>query len=137
MTEKHSKTQRHIPYTQYELDTIIYRMLTVLGIPANLKGFKYLNAAISAVYYDPQAGHRIVSGLYARLALENNTAPWCVEHSIRTALLRIRKHGIERKLIRLFGKTFDITPKKLIISAAEKLREDSGLQDMPIDRNAK
>ncbi len=111
-------------YSPAELEARVFRLLSRFGISANLKGFNYLTSAIMAVYYDPEQGKRIVKGLYRRVAEENGTTPACVEHSIRTALARI-KYGNTN--VKYFEISYDeyLTAKKFINLVARKLREEA------------
>ena len=124
-------------YTQSELDIKLFKTLTKLGISANLKGFRYLNSAISAVYYDPQAGSHVVSGLYNRLALENHTTPECIERSMRTALHRVQRTDNRDNFFSFFGEDAGLTTKKFINSIAKKLREESDEEKDNKNRTAK
>ncbi len=111
-------------YSPAELEARVFRLLSRFGISANLKGFNYLTSAIIAVYYDPDQGKRIVKGLYRRVSEESGTTPACVEHSIRTALARI-KYGNTN--VKYFEISYDeyLTAKKFINLVAKKLREEA------------
>lgn len=59
-------------------------LLLSLGIPANMKGFKYIRSAVEAIN---SAGPVPLSGgIYKEVALLYNTTPACVERCIRHAI---------------------------------------------------
>ncbi len=59
-------------------------LLLSLGVPANMKGFKYMRSAVEAVN---TAGPLPLSGgIYKRIALIYDTTPACVERCIRHAI---------------------------------------------------
>ncbi len=104
------------------LDVLIYDMMLEFGIPANLKGYRYLSDAIRITYYEPQLASRIMEGLYTRIAEENNTSVQCVERSLRTALGRVDALRDKSILMKYFGTDKCPPTKKFICSVADRLR---------------
>ncbi len=112
-------------FTAAEISRKLFSLFPLLGISANLRGFKYLCDAVCEVYYDPVVGERVVKGLYRFIAQKNNTTPDCVEHSIRTALGRLERPGNKAKYFEFVGKEVGYTAKKFINAVAGKLRAES------------
>ncbi|MBQ8248746.1 MAG: sporulation initiation factor Spo0A C-terminal domain-containing protein [Clostridia bacterium] len=104
------------------LDVLIYEMMLEFGIPANLKGYRYLSDAIRITYYEPQLASRIMEGLYTRIAEENGTTVQCVERSLRTALRRVKRLRDKTVLMKYFDSEVCPSTKKFINSIADRLR---------------
>lgn len=104
------------------LDVLIYEMMLELGIPANLKGYRYLSDAIRITYFEPQLASRIMNGLYSRIANENGTTVQCVERSLRTALHRVKRLRDKTVLMKYFDSDKCPPPKKFINSIVDSLR---------------
>ena len=104
------------------LDVMIYDLMLEFGIPANLKGYRYLSDAIKITYYEPQLASRIMDGLYTRIANENNTTVQCVERSLRTALKRVEGLRDKSILLKYFGTDKCPPTKKFICCTADRLR---------------
>lgn len=111
-------------FTVAEISRKLFSLLPRLGISANLRGFKYLCDAVCEVYYNPDVGEHVVTGLYRFIAQKNNTTSDCVEHSIRTALGRLDRPGNKAKYFEYIGKEAGYTAKKFINAVADKLRAD-------------
>ncbi len=104
------------------LDVLIYEMMLEFGIPANLRGYRYLSDAIRITYYEPQLASRIMVGLYARIADENGTTVQCVERSLRTALRRVKRLRDKTVLMKYFDSDVCPSTKKFINTIADRLR---------------
>ena len=111
-------------FTVAEITRKLFSLFSLLGIPANLRGFKYLCDAVCEVYYDPSVGDGVVKGLYCRVAQKNGTTYQCVEHSIRTALERLERPGNKAKYFEFVGKEAGYTAKKFINAVADRLRAE-------------
>jgi len=98
-------------------------MMLDIGISANLKGFKYLTAAVKTVYFDPQAAKSIVTKLYGSIAVENTTTYVSVERALRTARQRVIASNNWAAFRKYFGTDECPTVKKMIVLLAERLRE--------------
>ncbi len=112
-------------FTVAEITKKLFSLFPLLGISANLRGFKYLCDAVCTVYYDPSVGDGVVKGLYCFIAQKNSTTPVCVEHSIRTALGRLDRPGNKAKYFEFVGEEVGYTAKKFINAVAGKLRAES------------
>lgn len=69
-----------------ELDVRITKVLTEIGIPANLLGFKYLRKSIHKCIDDPTLECGIVKKLYPIVATEFDTTPSRCERAMRHAI---------------------------------------------------
>ncbi len=116
-----SPKPQNVPPTEAEIEKMVFRLLLEIGISANLKGFKYLNDGIIAVYRDKALGNNIVGGLYAYLAEEYDTTVQCVERAIRHAMYRKQQLNGKRMAKKYFGDLFPLTPKKFINLVADEL----------------
>ena len=92
------------------------------GIPANLKGYRYLSDAIKLTYCKPELASRIMEGLYSKIAEDNDTTVQCVERSLRTALKRVDALRDKSVIVKNFGTEKCPSPKKFICCIADKLR---------------
>lgn len=78
-----------------------------LGIPVNLNGFQYLRDAIMIAAERPQVMNAVTKVLYPTVAKMNNTTPFRVERSIRSAISIAWNRCRESVIERLFGGTVD------------------------------
>ncbi|MBQ8249108.1 MAG: sporulation initiation factor Spo0A C-terminal domain-containing protein [Clostridia bacterium] len=108
------------------LNELIDLLISELGIPTHLKGFKYFSLAINIVYADPGAIRNVITGLYRRIADIYSTSVSCVERDMRTAL----KMAISSGRLTLFDEYFVcalsnrsvIPPRRFIAILSERLR---------------
>jgi len=84
---------------------IITRLLQQLGIPANIRGFYYLREAIYLTLCDSSMVESITKKMYPAVAEAYNTAPFCVERTIRYAIETAWKRGHLETMEELFGYT--------------------------------
>lgn len=79
-----------IDSTIEELENRLLRNITDklhrLGVPSNLKGFKYLLEGIRLVYNNPNYTGKITKKLYPEIALKYDSTPSKVERAMRHAL---------------------------------------------------
>lgn len=68
------------------LEMIITRVLFIFGIPANLKGYKYIREALIMTIKDREVVNLITKVLYPDIAKKYGTSPSCVSCSIRHAI---------------------------------------------------
>ena len=59
--------------------------MQTLGVPAHMKGYRYLCRAVELVMEDPSLVHALTKALYPAVAREFGVPPACVERSIRSA----------------------------------------------------
>ena len=65
----------------------IDRILSDLGIPDHLYGYKFLQTAIELSLEDPKLIYSMTYGLYPAVAERHNTHPYSVERGIRNAIV--------------------------------------------------
>lgn len=63
-------------------------LLTALGVPARLSGFRYLTDAILFLLYQPMGMRFLAIEVYPVIARKYSTTPFAVEHAIRAAIQR-------------------------------------------------
>lgn len=83
----------------------ITRLLVRIGVPAHLKGYRYLREAISFVLARGGDVRGITKDIYPHLAQEYRTIPSRVERGIRHAIEVAWSRGDVAELHRLFGAT--------------------------------
>ena len=69
-----------------EFEGIVHHICKELGIPAHVKGFKYVQRAILLTIDNSEMGNRITKMLYPTLAKEFGSTPSRVERAIRHAI---------------------------------------------------
>ena len=87
------------PHPEFEIHTVAGKLLSMnlivrhlsdmlisLGIPCNVKGFKYLREAILAVVKRPDIINSITKELYPTIAKTQHTTPERVERAIRHSI---------------------------------------------------
>lgn len=63
-------------------------LLTALGVPARLSGFRYLTDTILFLLYQPMGMRFLAIEVYPVIARKYSTTPFAVEHAIRAAIQR-------------------------------------------------
>lgn len=87
------------------LDVTIAQMLSGLGVPSQIKGFRYLRRAIGLVVGDLRLVNSMTKELYPGIAREFQTTPAGVERSIRHAICVAWSRGDSPRLQELFSYT--------------------------------
>jgi len=101
----------------------ITSIINVIGVPAHLKGYRYLRTAIGMVAADMDLLSAITKELYPAIAKQNNTTPSSVERAIRNAIDAAWNRGRFETLDRLFGYTVrKPTNSEFISIISDKLR---------------
>lgn len=72
--------------TYYELDKIISKRLNEIGIPARLKGYRYMITAIKRIVENDEALESVTKILYPDVAKKHNSTAQRVEKAIRHAI---------------------------------------------------
>jgi Response regulator containing a CheY-like receiver domain and an HTH DNA-binding domain len=88
-------------------ENTISDLLKSVGIPVNIKGFRYLKNAIEIVTKDISNMDRITKRLYQQIADNHNSTPSRVERDIRHAIEVAYNRGNPRLLNEIFGYTID------------------------------
>lgn len=92
------------------VEKIVTRYLKEIGIPANIKGYRYLREAVIMVLNKPEVIDKITKGLYPDLAKAFGDTPSNVERSIRHAIELAFSRGNVDVLNRIFG--YAVHPNK-------------------------
>lgn len=112
---------------QRELHQRITSILQEIGVPAHIKGYQYLRAAIEMVVKDPALIDAVTKALYPDVAKEYGTTASRVERAIRHAIEVAWDRGDLDTLQKYFGYTVSNTKGKptnseFIAMIADKLR---------------
>lgn len=68
------------------LERIVTEIINKLGIPANVKGYRYLRSAVVMAADDPELAESITKKLYPAVAAQYCATPARVERNIRHAI---------------------------------------------------
>ena len=118
-------------YITNNIDEIIESKVTNIihkvGIPAHIKGYKYLRCAIKKTIIDEDIINSVTKELYPEVAKEYNTTPPRVERAIRHAIEVAWNRGEEETLNKIFGYTVSSnkgkpTNSEFIAMIADRLR---------------
>lgn len=90
-----------------DLDKVIQVSLSQIGVPHNLKGYRYIVYAIKKGINDRDILNYIVKGLYISIAEENGDKSSRVERAIRHAIEVCWKRGNANVINKMFGYTVD------------------------------
>lgn len=112
-----------------DLDAEVTAMIQELGVPAHLKGYRYLREAILLVIDQAELLGSITKGLYPRIARLYSSTPSRVERSIRHAIELAWTRGNQEALRELFGQAKlrdrgKPTNSEFIAMVADRLRRN-------------
>lgn len=82
----------------------IARLLTALGVPANLLGCAYLRTALQLVIRHPEMRRGLMRTLYPQVAQRHAVTARSVERAIRNAIVQTWARGGEERYRRLLGR---------------------------------
>lgn len=94
----------HIPEKKDSIEPVVTEIIQRIGIPANIKGYRYLRNAVMLALEDMTILDSITKELYPEVAKNNGTTPTRVERAIRHAITSAWDRGdgdvafIENKL---------------------------------------
>lgn len=94
----------HIPERKDNIEPVVTEIIQRIGIPANIKGYRYLRNAVMLALEDMTILDSITKELYPEIARNNGTTPTRVERAIRHAITSAWDRGdgdvayIENKL---------------------------------------
>lgn len=80
--------------TETYIEDEIAEVLLCAGIPANMRGFRYLKTAVKLVYFDPSLLDHMVDQLYTQVGKEHNSKSTLVERCIRHCISRAFAAGV-------------------------------------------
>ncbi len=110
-----------------QLEEMITREISRIGVPAHYKGYRYLKDAIAMVVADTELLMAVTKQLYPRVAVRYNTTGNKVERAIRHAIETAWSRGNIEVLNREFGYSVDMrkgkpTNSSFIATLADKIR---------------
>ena len=86
-----------------EMERYVTKIMLDLGVPAHLKGYHYLKAAVMLVSEDMRAVGSVTKLLYPEIAKRYNTTDGKVERAIRNAIEVSWERGNPKAFEELFG----------------------------------
>ena len=109
------------------IESKVTNIIHKIGIPAHIKGYKYLRLAIIKSIIDEDIINSVTKELYPQVAKAYNTTPPRVERAIRHAIEVAWNRGEEDTLNKIFGYTVQSnkgkpTNSEFIAMIADRLR---------------
>lgn len=80
------KESREMMVDHKDIEVVISDIMRQIGVPAHIKGYKYLRESIMLSVGDPELMHAVTKVLYPTVARNNKTTPSRVERAIRHAI---------------------------------------------------
>lgn len=77
-----------LPKSRFPAAQDVAALLTALGVPARLSGFRYLTDTIVYLLCQPMEPRCLAIEIYPVIARKYSTTPFAVEHAIRAAIQR-------------------------------------------------
>lgn len=120
------------PMILQHLEHRVSKLLQELGVPANIKGYKYLRDAIMVAVTRPEVVNSITKVLYPEVAKINETVPPRVERAIRHAIEVAWSRGRTESCDKIFGYTINMakgkpTNSEFIALIADRLRLENNV----------
>lgn len=114
-------------YCNKDIKDSVIKILHELGVPSNIKGYKYIKEGIVQVFYNPDMINKVTKTLYPLIAEKYDTTKNRVEAAIRHAIEVSWNRGKWDVMENLFGNSFDMdkarpTNSGFIVTIAERLR---------------
>ncbi len=109
------------------LEVKVTKIMQQLGIPAHIKGYRYIRDAIIMVIQEIELMGAVTKKLYPLVAKKYNTTPSRVERAIRHAIEVSWDRGDFKEMQKMFGKSVGFqngkpTNSQFIANIADKLR---------------
>lgn len=116
--------QRSRNINSNDLEIIVTKIIWGIGIPAHIKGYRYLRSAIIMVFKNPELIDSITKRLYPDLAKEYKTTPSRIERGIRHAITTAWNRGPTEKMLEIFSnqKNLKTTNSQFIATISEQIR---------------
>ena len=120
-----SSNKRETSFEELEIE--VTNIIHEIGVPAHIKGYKYLRDAIIMVVQNMEMLNAVTKELYPAIAIKNNTTPSRVERAIRHAIEVAWNRGKIETIDKLFGYTVQHdkgkpTNSEFIALISDKLR---------------
>lgn len=115
-------------------EVLCYRHLVNLGVPTEMRGYKYLKAAVMLCLQNGEYIHSTTQKLYPEIANQYATTPAAVERNIRRAIEHVCRSTPRKVLKEYFGNIWNVqgdrlTNRKFISGLVEYIK-------MEVDRDA-
>lgn len=85
------------------MERVVTDFILKLGVPANIKGYRFLREGIMMVWGDMELSNSVTKLLYPEIARKYGTTDKKVERAIRNAVEISWKRGDEKVFFQLFG----------------------------------
>ena len=109
----------------FDAEILVTEMIQNLGIPAHIKGYRYIRTAILECLANRSCLDSITKHLYPRVASKHETTPSRVERAIRHAIETAWERGSRENINAFFGYSADSynrpTNSEFIALAADKI----------------
>lgn len=112
---------------RHNVEVNVTNMMHSVGVPANIKGYRYLREAIMMSIEEKELINAVTKQLYPKVASKCGTSPSRVERAIRHAIEVACLRGNDEQMFKLFGYTMNNskckpTNSEFIAMIADKLR---------------
>ena len=94
-------------------EAVVYRYLVNLGVPTEMRGYKYLKAAVMLCLENEEYIYSTTKMLYPEIANQYETTPIAVERDIRHAIERVCRSTSRDVLREYFGRVWSVQSDKL------------------------
>lgn len=88
---------------KFDVDSLVRQRLDTFGISSNLKGYSYINTAVSLVLNNRRLIHSVTKHLYPEIGKQHGATGVQVERSIRHAIENTWLNGDPEMLEKYFG----------------------------------
>ncbi len=127
VTKKDNFITANTPLSDIDLEMMITEIIHQIGVPAHIKGYKYLRDAIMLSVKNPDYINSVTKILYPTVAKQNSTTSSRVERAIRHAIEVAWDRGDVEVLNLYFGYTVQTcrgkpTNSEFIAMISDKLR---------------
>ncbi len=118
---------------QEDMEILVTNVIHDVGIPAHIKGYRYLRYAILLAVKDMDILNSITKQLYPEIAREYQTTPDRVERAIRHAIIVAWERGMPEQMQEYFGYALKQgagkpTNSEFIAMIADKIRLESRIK---------
>ena len=112
-----------------DLKSMAQDLLTKLGVPSHLKGYRFLVTGLEIIVADPSAADLVTKRLYPEIAAAHETTPSRVERGIRHAIETVWDNGDTDDLEACFGRSVSYykgrpTNSAFLVRSADLLRRE-------------
>ena len=105
-------------------EILCYRHLVHLGVPTEMRGYRYLKTAIMLCLENEEYIYSVTQKLYPEIASQYATTSAAVERSIRTAIEHVCRDTSRKVLKEYFGSVQGdrLTNRKFIVGLVEYIK---------------